>query len=105
MENYSHILTINVDEEEFDRDEVISIIYDKIHNQIIYKTILDINIPIKWIVSDDNDFTYYTDVEGLLGDKAVQLHTKLLLNDIQKIFIQKIHFTVTKPLTKKICML
>jgi hypothetical protein len=58
MENYSHILTINIDEEEFERDEVISTINDKIHNQIIYKTILDINIPIKWMVSNDNDFIF-----------------------------------------------
>jgi hypothetical protein len=66
-------------------------------------------LRVKWTVSNKSKLTYYTDVDGVFGDKAVYEHTKLLLNDIKiALNIDKartVSFQVTKPLTKKICIL
>ena len=100
-QNYSHILNITV----VDEDQA-EIIHEMINDKVISKNILSVDIPIKWIVSNESKLTYYTDVEGILGDKAVYEHTKILLNDIKVVLnTNNINFQVTKPLTKKICML
>lgn len=106
--NYSHILNIDISNElsDDDKNKVVSIIYDMIHNKVIIKNVLSMNVPIKWIVSNENELlTYYTDVKGILGDTAINGHTKILLNDIRKtININKFDFIVRKPLTKQICL-
>ena len=108
IQNYSHILTIDIDKElcDDDKNEVESIIYDTINNKVIIKNVLNMNVPIKWIVSNSNDLlTYHTDVKGMLGDTAVHEHTQILLNDIKKTMdIHKFNFIVSKPLTKQICL-
>ena len=44
------------------------------------------DISLTWRVYDKSDlFHYYTDGNGILSDKGIYEHTKLLLNDIKKI--------------------
>ena len=106
VQNYTHILNINVENV---NDNMVSMIHDTIHNQMIHKNISDTNISIKWYSNNESIsdvLTYYTDVKGMLGDRAVQLHTKMVLRDIRKyINADELHFTVTKPLVKLKCML
>ena len=58
-----------------------------------------------------NELKFYTDVNGILDDVAVNEHTKLLLNNILNIINEKYHknvklsFQITKPLTHKIIIL
>ena len=61
VENYSHILNIDISNElsNDDKNKVISIIYDMIHNKVIIKNVLNMNVPINWIVSNENDLLTY----------------------------------------------
>jgi hypothetical protein len=108
---FSHMLTIFINEEicENEKSTIISTIHIMINDKQIDKNILGMCIPIKWRVSNETDLLhYYTNVGGLLGDKAVQEHSKMVVNDIKHLiskYKNKISFMVTKPLTEKICML
>lgn len=108
-QNYTHILNIDIDNKICDneKNKIISFIYNTIHDKVISKYILNTNIPIKWIVvNNSNLLTYYTDVKGMLGDRAVYLHTEILLNHIRnKLDIDNFNFNVTKPLMQQICLL
>jgi hypothetical protein len=107
--NFTHILNICIDDElcENEKNTIIYAIYDAINNKQIFKNLLDNNIPITWRISNKTDLLcYYTNCGGILGDKLVQEHTKMLLNDIRQI-LNKDNFSlmVSKPLTKPICIL
>lgn len=108
-ENYTHILNIDIDKnlDDIKKNELLIFIFGSIHDKVINKNILNTNVSIKWIVSDETTFlTYYTNVNGMLGDRAVYLHTEMLLNDIKnKTNIVNFNFNVTKPLMRQICML
>lgn len=44
--------------------------------------------------------------DGILGDVAIYEHTKLLLNDINKVTnSDKVKIYISKPLTKSMCIL
>jgi hypothetical protein len=105
--NISHILNIFVNEDlcENDKNTIMSTICDMLNDKEIY--IFNIHILLKWRVSNEKDLLhYYTDGCGMLGDKAVQEHTKMVLNDITEIIGKdKFSFTITKPLTKRICII
>lgn len=109
VQNYTHILNIDIDNNlcNHNKNEIALLIYNIIHNKVINKNILNTDIPIKWIiVNESNLFTYYTDVKGMLGDKAIYLHTEMLLDDIRhEMNIHYIYFNVTKPLMQQLCML
>lgn len=107
--NFSHILKIDITKGlcEDEKNKILSVIYGIINDKIIEKKIFTSSISIKWIVSNETHLShYYTDVCGILGDRAVYEHTKLILNDIKKIVNKdKFNITLTKPLTKSICIL
>ena len=72
----------------------------------ITKKISRMNIIINWRVYDNSDLLhYYTGGDGILGDVAIYEHTKLLLNDINKVTTgDKVKIYLSKPLTTSICM-
>lgn len=113
--NFSHVLNITIHDSINDPREkqyILSSIYKILNEKVIEKNIFDINtniytnVRIKWRVYDDNYvLQYFTDVGGIFGDKAVQEHTKLVLQEIHK-HVNKDMFSIhiTKPVTKYICM-
>ena len=107
--NYSYNLYVNIDNDLCydDKNKLASTIYNIINNKVIIKNTLNIDIPITWAVSNENDLlNYFTDVQGIFSDKAIYEHTKILLDDIKKtININKFNFIIRKPLTKKIFLL
>ena len=107
--NFSHILTIKLDNS-LNEDEKNIILHDikgVINEKDIQKHISNMNITIKWRVYDNTDLLhYYTDGNGILGDRAIYEHTNLLLKDIQKIKnSDKFKIILSKPLTKSICIM
>lgn len=106
--NFSYILNlfINEDLDKDEKDQIATTIYSIIHDKQIEKNVLGVDIPIKWRVSGETDLLhYFTDGGKVLGDVAVQKHTKLLLNDIRAVIgKEKISFMVTKPLVKLQCL-
>ena len=115
IENYSHILLIRI-RDELD-DNMKTQIMEKINNiDILYDlsgglNVSIINARITWkavVTNIPNELKFYTDVNGILGDVAVNKHTKLLLDDILNLINEKYHkniklsFQITKPLTHKI---
>ena len=100
--NYSHILSIKLE------GELRGIIYDMINNKKIEKVIRNTRIPMRWrhVKSENGVETYYTDVEGMIGDVAVEEHTRQLIADIREIKgISKVEYELRKPLTEAVCML
>jgi len=58
-------------------------------------------------VYDNTDLLhYYTDGNGIIADRGIYEHTKLLLHDINKIKnSDKFNISLSKPLTKSICIM
>ena len=87
--NFSHILNIKIVDESLSEDEkriILFDIYDLINEKDIKKNISNTIISIKWRVYDESDLLhYFTDSNGILSDKEVYEHTKLLLNNIKTI--------------------
>ena len=108
--NFSHNLNIEIDES-LSEDEKNTILYDifnLINEKHIKKYILNnIDVSIKWRVYDNTDLLhYYTDGAGIFADRAINEHTKLLLNDINTIKnSDKFKIYLSKPLTKSICIM
>lgn len=107
--NFSHILNIEIDNSvsEDEKHIILYDIYDLINEKDITKKIARMNIIINWRVYDDSDLLhYYTGGDGILGDVAIYEHTKLLLNDINKVTTgDKFKIYLSKPLTKPICIM
>ena len=107
--NFSHNLNIEIDESlsEDEKNTILSDIYDLINEKKITKNISNIDFQLKWRVYDENDLLhYYTDGNGIISDKGIYEHTKLLLNDINKIKnSDKFNIRLSKPLTKSICIM
>ena len=108
--NFSHILNIEIDESlsEDEKNIILYDIFNLINEKHIKKQILNnIDISIKWRVYDETDLLhYYTDGNGIFADRAINEHTKLLLNDINKIKnSDKFKIYLSKPLTKCICIM
>jgi len=107
---FSHNLNIEIDES-LSKDEKNIILYDifnLINEKHIKKYILNnIDVSIKWRVYDKTDLLhYYTDSDGIFADRAINEHTKLLLNDINTIKnSDKFKIYLSKPLTKSICIM
>jgi hypothetical protein len=106
--NFSHILNIEIDNSvsEDEKHIILYDIYDLINEKDITKKIARMNIIINWRVYDDSDLLhYYTGGDGILGDVAIYEHTKLLLNDINKVTTgDKVKIYLSKPLTTSICV-
>ena len=86
--NFSHILNIKIDKSvsEDEKRIILFDIYDLINEKDIKKNISNTIISIKWRVYDESDLLhYFTDSNGILSDKEVYEHTKLLLNNIKTI--------------------
>lgn len=86
--NFSHILNIKIDKSlsEDEKRIILFDIYDLINEKEIKKNISNTIISIKWRVYDESDLlNYFTDSNGILSDKEVYEHTKLLLNNIKTI--------------------
>jgi hypothetical protein len=108
--NFSHILNIEIDESlnENEKNIILYDIFNLINEKHIKKYILNnIDVSIKWRVYDNTDLLhYYTDGAGIFADRAINEHTKLLLNDINKIKnSDKFKIYLSKPLTKSICIM
>lgn len=107
--NFSHILNIKIDENlsEDEKNIILNDIFNLINEKHITKHISNIDISIKWRVCDNTDLLhYYTDGDGILSDRGIYEHTKLLLNDINKIKnSDKFNILLSKPLTKTICIM
>lgn len=108
--NFTHILNIFINEDlcETEKNTIISSIYDTLNDKQIVKIILETPVPLKWRVSNETDLLHYVTngYYSLLGDKAIQEHTTLVLNDIRQIIGKdKFSFIITKPLTKSICIM
>ena len=108
--NFSHNLNIEIDESlsEDEKNTILYNIFNLINEKNIKKQILNnIDISIKWRVYDNTDLLhYYTDSNGIFADRAINEHTKLLLNDINKIKnSDKFKIYLSKPLTRSICIM
>ncbi len=112
--NFSHILSIEIDESLNinEKNTILQNIYDLINEKNIIKNISNINISninisVKWRVYDETNLLhYYTDGNGILSDKGINEHTKLLLNDIKKIEnSDKCNIILSKPITKSISII
>lgn len=106
--NFSHILNIEIDNSvsEDEKNIILYDIYDLINEKDITKKISNMNIIIKWRAYDNSNLLhYFTGGDGILGDVAIFEHTKLLLNDINKVTTgDKLKIYLTKPLTNSICI-
>lgn len=104
--NFTHILNIEIDKG-LTKDEITQIlldIHDLISEKEIIKNISNMNIGVKWRTIDF--YHYFTDGNGILSDKGIYEHTKLLLNDIKNIRnSDKFNIILSKPLTKSICIM
>jgi hypothetical protein len=72
------------------------------------KKICEITFPLTWRVSSEKDLLhYYTNGNGLImSDKSVYLHIKLVLSEIKEtIGKDKFSFTITRPITEKVCII
>jgi hypothetical protein len=110
--NFSHILNIKIDKSlsEYEKRIILFDIYDLINEKDIKKNISNTIISIKWRVYDESDLLhYFTDSNGILSDKEVYEHTKLLLNNIKTITgaknSDKFIIILSKPLTKPVCLI
>ena len=107
--NFSHMLNIEIDKSvsEDEKNIILYDIYDLINEKDITKKISSMNIIINWRVYDNSDLLhYYTGGDGILGDVAIYEHTKLLLNDINKVTNgDKFKIYLSKPLTTSICIM
>ena len=110
--NFSHILNIKIDNSlsEDEKRIILFDIYDLINEKDIKKNISNTIISIKWRVYDESDLlNYFTDSNGILSDKEVYEHTKLLLNNIKTITgaknSDKFIIILSKPLTKPVCLI
>jgi len=74
-------------EDEDEKNIILNDIFNLINEKHIKKYILNnIDVSIKWRVYDNTDLLhYYTDGAGIFADRAINEHTKLLLNDITQI--------------------
>lgn len=107
--NFSHVLNITIENSlsEHQKRDTMNKIYYLLNEKEIEKNIFNTNVRIKWRVYNKNNLLrYFTDVAGILGDRAVKEHTKLVLQDIHK-EVNKDMFSVdiTKPLTNQICIM
>ena len=106
--NFSHILNIEIDNSvsEDEKNIILYDIYDLINEKDITKKISNMNIIMKWRAYDNSNLLhYYTGGDGILGDVAIFEHTKLLLNDINKVTTgDKLKIYLSKPLTNSICI-
>ena len=101
--NFTHILNIEIDKG-LTKDEITQIlldIHDLISEKEIIKNISNTNIGVKWRTIDF--YHYFTDGNGILSNKGIYEHTKLLANDLKKKF--SVNIVVSKPLTKDICIM
>ena len=110
--NFSHILNIKIDKSvsEDEKRIILFDIYDLINEKDIKKNISNTIISIKWRVYDESNLLhYFTDSKGILSDKKVYEHTKLLLNNIKTITgaknSNKFIIILSKPLTKPVCLI
>ena len=110
--NFSHILNIKIDKSlsEDEKRIILFDIYDLINEKEIKKNISNTIISIKWRVYDESDLlNYFTDSNGILSDKEVYEHTKLLLNNIKTIIgaknSDKFIIILSKPFTKLVCLI
>lgn len=107
--NFSHILNIEIDKSitEEEKNIILYEIYDLINEKDINKKIANMNIIINCRVYDNSNLLhYYTDSDGILGDEAIFEHTKLLLNDLNKLKnSNKLKIHLNKPLTQSICIM
>ena len=110
--NFSHILNIKIDNSlsEDEKRIILFDIYDLINEKDIKKNISNTIISIKWRVYDESNLLhYFTDSNGILSDKEVYEHTKLLLNNIKTITgaknSDKFIIILSKPLTKPVCLI
>jgi hypothetical protein len=104
--NFSHIINIEIDKclSEDETKQILLDIHDLISEKEIIKNISNTNIVVKWRTIDF--YHYFTGGDGLLSDKGIYEHTKLLLNDIKNIRnSDKINIILSKPLTKSICIM
>ena len=104
--NFTHILNIEMDKclSEDEKKQILLDIHDLISEKEIIKNISNTNIGLKWRTIDF--YHYFTDGNGILSDKGIYEHTKLLLNDIKNIRnSDKINIILSKPLTKDICIM
>jgi len=104
--NFSHILNIKIDSRlsKDEKNQILLDIHGVISEKDITKNISNANISVKWRTIDF--YHYFTDGNGILSDKGIYAHTKLLLNDIKKIRnSDKFDIIISKPLTKSICIM
>jgi hypothetical protein len=109
--NFSHILNIKIDKSlsEDEKRIILFDIYDLINEKDIKKNISNTVISITWRVYDESDLLHYFTDSGILSDKEVYEHTKLLLNNIKTITgaknSDKFIIILSKPLTKPVCLI
>jgi hypothetical protein len=104
--NFSHILNIKIDNclSKDEKNQILLDIHGVISEKDITKNISNANINVKWRTIDF--YHYFTDGNGILSDKGIYAHTKLLLNDIKQIRnSDKFDIIISKPLTKSICIM
>ncbi|KAJ3262287.1 hypothetical protein HK103_002701 [Boothiomyces macroporosus] len=112
--NVTHILNLKVSNQPDTAtgDEIRKAIYRQIANRQLTHQVLGVAVTITWRTSAKQTSAYYhCDVAGLFGDRAVKLHTQVLLqhvlnaidNQFNNIFSTNrtgLSFIVTKPLAR-----
>ena len=116
--NVTHILNVklsNLPSKDLG-DAIREAIYKRIANTSITKRVNGMDVNITWRTEATKSTAYYhCDVQGMLGDTAVKLHSMSLLNDIlkdidkefDKIFSKDnvvVAFLVTKPLARQVVL-
>jgi hypothetical protein len=95
----SHILNIDISDKicKNKKVKIENNIFTLINENPILTKLSNITFTVKWQVIDKtNLLNYYTDVDGIIGEKALQEHTKLLYHNIIRIInIDKEHINFT----------
>lgn len=111
QDNIPYILNLFLDEHltESEKNNIMKTIYDSIHEKEIEKNLYGCTkFVMKWnVFNETNLLQYYGyDRSKLLSNEGLHEHTKMILNDVREIVGKnKFSFIITKPLTKKVCMI
>ena len=105
--NVTHILSLDVQAEDYVKKFIYDTLYYKINEKDIIKTYENHEMKVKWRTFDKKH--YYTDLL-LYNDLGIEKHTDAMLSDLIEEIISElpdftftVNHTITKLLSKKLC--
>ena len=104
MNNMYHILTIDISYKicKNKKDKIANNIFTLINEIPILTKLSNITFTVKWKLIDKlNLLNYYSDLDGIIGEKALQEHVKLLCSNIVSLlnlylYKEDINFKIAK---------